>query len=243
MTGEPPRTAAGELADLTALLPGITTVDDAAEAVLTCARRCLDAEVAAVARHGSGGPVVLAQTSPGVTDLYALAPPGTFWEATGGREPGRAPVLTGTSTSTRTSTGLSRHLGARGVEAVASTVLTTTRGRPVTLDVFAATVERLVPHPPHVRLFLDFAGLVMTTLDRAEHLDAALESREVIAQAQGILRERFALTPAEGMSVLRRYSQQSHTKVRDVAREIVTQQSSPAPTTVPRHPDDTSCSV
>jgi len=242
VTAEPPRTAVTELADLSALLPGITTAHDAAEAVLACARRCLGAEVAGVARHGPGGAVVLAQTSPAVAELYALPPPGSFWEATGGRDPGQADVVTATAHGTDP-TGLCRHLEDHGIEVVASTVLTTTRGRPVTLDVFATTAEGLLPHPPHVRLFLDFAGLVLTSLDRVEHLDAALESREVIAQAQGILRERFALTPADGMRVLRRYSQQTHVKVRDVALEIVRQPPHAARTTVPRPQDGTSCAV
>jgi hypothetical protein len=199
MTVEPLHPELDEMSDLSALLPGITSVRDAAEVVVACARRCLDARVVGVARHGIGGPVVLAQTSPEVTDLYAAMTPPRCRTVTSGRTP-RSPL---------------------GVRVVLTTVLTTMSGRPVTLDVFARRADELATHPPHVRLFLDFAGLVMNSLDRAENLEAALESREVIAQAQGILRERFSLTPAQGMSALRRYSQQSHVKVRDVARAIV----------------------
>jgi hypothetical protein len=56
---------------------------------------------------------------------------------------------------------------------------------------------------------------------RAENLHAALSTREVIGQAQGILMERERLTPDQAFDILRRASQHLNRKLRDVAQELV----------------------
>ena len=54
-----------------------------------------------------------------------------------------------------------------------------------------------------------------------EHLQVALESRAVIDQAKGILVERFRLTAAQAFDALTRVSNQTNTKVRDLAVHLV----------------------
>ncbi|MHB1487791.1 MAG: GAF and ANTAR domain-containing protein [Acidimicrobiales bacterium] len=56
---------------------------------------------------------------------------------------------------------------------------------------------------------------------RAANLQAALQSREVIGQAQGILMERERITPAQAFDILRRASQHLNIKLRDVAQALV----------------------
>jgi len=68
-------------------------------------------------------------------------------------------------------------------------------------------------------------------------LEAALNSRSVIDQAIGILIGRHQLTGAEAFDLLRRQSQNSHRKLRDIATDLVTDASGAAPT--PGHPFDT----
>ncbi len=63
--------------------------------------------------------------------------------------------------------------------------------------------------------------LYEAAVGRAEHLQAALDSRGVIDQAKGILMERFKLTPDSAFQVLTRVSMESNTKVRDVAERFV----------------------
>jgi GAF domain-containing protein len=55
-----------------------------------------------------------------------------------------------------------------------------------------------------------------------EQLRAALPSREVIGEAKGILMERENCTGAEAFDMLRRASQRTNRKLRDLAVEIVT---------------------
>jgi hypothetical protein len=65
------------------------------------------------------------------------------------------------------------------------------------------------------------ALLHAAAVDRARHLQTALESRAVIDQAKGILVERFRLTPQQAFDALARVSNESNTKVRDVATRLV----------------------
>ena len=61
-------------------------------------------------------------------------------------------------------------------------------------------------------------------------LEEALNSRSVIDQALGILIGRHQLTAVEAFDLLRRQSQNSHRKIRDIATDLVTQTSGEPPT-------------
>ncbi|MDP5181973.1 ANTAR domain-containing protein [Blastococcus sp. BMG 814] len=63
--------------------------------------------------------------------------------------------------------------------------------------------------------------LYETAVERAEHLQAALEHRAVIDQAKGILMERQKLTADQAFQLLARVSMESNTKLRDVAARFV----------------------
>ena len=54
-----------------------------------------------------------------------------------------------------------------------------------------------------------------------EQLREALQSREMIGQAKGILMEREGCSPDEAFDILRRASQNSNKKLRDIATEVV----------------------
>ena len=63
--------------------------------------------------------------------------------------------------------------------------------------------------------------LYEAAVERAEHLQSALDSRAVIDQAKGILMERFRLSPDAAFQALTRVSMETNTKVRDVAVRFV----------------------
>jgi hypothetical protein len=56
---------------------------------------------------------------------------------------------------------------------------------------------------------------------RAENLHAALSTRELIGQAEGILMERERITADEAFDILRRASQHLNVKLREVAQNLV----------------------
>ncbi len=65
------------------------------------------------------------------------------------------------------------------------------------------------------------AHLYARVAEQAEHLQTALGSRAVIDQAKGILMERFRLTAAQAFDALARVSNETNTKLRDVAVRLV----------------------
>jgi GAF domain-containing protein len=62
---------------------------------------------------------------------------------------------------------------------------------------------------------------------RADNLNTALATREVIGQAQGILMERERISSAQAFDVLRRASQHLNRKLRDIAQDLVDTGQSP----------------
>jgi hypothetical protein len=56
---------------------------------------------------------------------------------------------------------------------------------------------------------------------RVVNLQAALATREMIGQAQGILIERERVTPDQAFDILRRASQHLNVKLRDIAQNLV----------------------
>ena len=64
------------------------------------------------------------------------------------------------------------------------------------------------------------AGLALRLAHRVVHLEDAMQTRDLIGQGQGIVMERFGLDAGQAMAFLRRQSQQSQVKLRDLARDL-----------------------
>ena len=65
------------------------------------------------------------------------------------------------------------------------------------------------------------AGIALRLARRLGHLEQALQTRDVIGQGQGIVMERYGLDSDHALSFLRRTSQASQVRVRDLAQELV----------------------
>jgi len=70
-------------------------------------------------------------------------------------------------------------------------------------------------------LFAAHAGGALGVSRQVTGLREALRSRHLIGVAQGMLIQRYGLTLDQSFSVLSRHSQESNTKLRDVAAQIV----------------------
>jgi transcriptional regulator with GAF, ATPase, and Fis domain len=64
-------------------------------------------------------------------------------------------------------------------------------------------------------------AVALVAAHRIEHLELALDTRTVIGQAEGILMERFDLSPDRAFEVLKRVSSHSNEKLHLVAQELV----------------------
>ena len=65
------------------------------------------------------------------------------------------------------------------------------------------------------------AEVYWRTYNLTEHLREALESRDVIGQAKGILMARRGVKPDEAFEALRKVSQHRNIKLRDIAEQVV----------------------
>ncbi|EFQ84789.1 ANTAR domain protein [Aeromicrobium marinum DSM 15272] len=65
------------------------------------------------------------------------------------------------------------------------------------------------------------AAAAISSLRTEEGLIAALDSRVIIGQAQGVLMERYSVDADRAFQILRRFSQSLNVKLRDVAARIV----------------------
>jgi AmiR/NasT family two-component response regulator len=84
-----------------------------------------------------------------------------------------------------------------------------------TANAFTAESEAMaVGYAAHV-------SLALSALDRESNLRRALESREVIGQAMGILMERHRITASQAFDVMVHASQRSNVKLRVIADELV----------------------
>jgi len=70
-------------------------------------------------------------------------------------------------------------------------------------------------------IFARHASIALATARREAHLEAAMDARHRVGLAQGILMERHSLTDEQAFELLRRFSQEHHIKLNEVARQII----------------------
>lgn len=70
-------------------------------------------------------------------------------------------------------------------------------------------------------------AVALAASENVEHLEMAITTRTVIGRAEGILMERFDLSPDQAFDVLRRVSQRRNVKLNLVAEELVRTRKTP----------------
>jgi transcriptional regulator with GAF, ATPase, and Fis domain len=90
------------------------------------------------------------------------------------------------------------------------------------LNLVSREVDAFDDESEHVALLFASHAAVSMSGERARgHLMAAVTTREVIGQAQGILMERFKITSEMAFQLLILASQDTNLKLRDIAEELV----------------------
>ncbi|MEU4745579.1 GAF and ANTAR domain-containing protein [Actinosynnema sp. NPDC023658] len=89
------------------------------------------------------------------------------------------------------------------------------------LNLYAPEVKAFDDESVHVGLlFAGHAAVALATAQEREHLAEAVETRDLIGQAKGILMERHKLTADEAFTLLVRASQRSNTRLRALAEQL-----------------------
>lgn len=89
-------------------------------------------------------------------------------------------------------------------------------------DAFEPDARRTATHfARQASIVMSNAATLIDAEAEREHLKQALATRDTIGQAKGILMVRQRIGPDEAFDVLRRASQRTNRKLRDIAQEIV----------------------
>ncbi|MBV9513393.1 MAG: GAF and ANTAR domain-containing protein [Mycobacteriaceae bacterium] len=76
-------------------------------------------------------------------------------------------------------------------------------------------------------IFATHTALAWNLMNRERQFRSALSSRDVIGQAKGILMERFSIDAVAAFELLRQLSQESNTKLADVAANLIASEHQP----------------
>lgn len=82
-------------------------------------------------------------------------------------------------------------------------------------------------------IFAAHAAVALSSARKEQQLEEALQSRDVIGQAKGILMARKGMTPDQAFETLRTASQRLNVKLREVADRVVTKSGEAAGTDTP----------
>ena len=118
--------------------------------------------------------------------------------------------------------GWARDVAAAGYRSVQLMALPPLTHRTLALHAWARRPAAFDPEDlGHVVDIMRLGSLMIAQLERVENLAAALRSRSLIAQAQGLFMERYSIGSEEAMAYLRRLSQDQQVKIRDLAQAVV----------------------
>ncbi len=171
--------------------------------------------------HGRGRIETAAATDPAARELEAVqveAGTGPDLEVLGADD---SIVVHDTRTDERWAAWaeLAARLGVRSLLAVRLHTRDTTVG---TLNLYAGEPGAFDDDDVAVaHIFARHAAVALASARNLQNLWEAVDARKAVGQAQGILMERYQLTPDQAMAVLLRYSQDGNLKLRVVAEQLI----------------------
>lgn len=115
-----------------------------------------------------------------------------------------------------------------GIRSVLSVQLGTPSARVGALNMYAGVPGRFdVDDQAVAHVLARHAAVAVAGSLQVANLWQAIDARKLIGQAQGVLMERFDLDADQAFAVLRCYSQDTNTKLRDVAQRLIDTRSLP----------------
>ncbi|MEU8227132.1 ANTAR domain-containing protein [Kribbella sp. NPDC048915] len=109
-----------------------------------------------------------------------------------------------------------------GVHSVLDVPLWAGGGTVGVLGLYSRTANAFGPDEEAIAYILArHAAVAVATARREQDLTVRVDARKLVGQAMGILMERYNLTDDQAFEVLRRYSQDTNTKLREVAQQLI----------------------
>jgi GAF domain-containing protein len=200
-------------------------VEETVDAVVQFALQALSCTYAGVALYTRGSRAeIAAVTDPVVADVFELqisSDNGPL--VTAMRE--RATVLIRDTGAEDRWPEWAAKVAALGVRSVLDVPLTTGDGARQTVgvlglyspepDAFSADDEAIA------HILARHASVAVASARHEETMAQAVDARKLVGQAMGILMERFDVDGDRAFAILKRYSQDTNTKLRDVAQQLI----------------------
>ncbi len=122
----------------------------------------------------------------------------------------------------------SKQVAAAGVRSMVGTRLYTTRATIGSLNFYDPEPGRFDEADVDIaHMLARHAAVAMDAARGSEQLWRAIDARNLVGQAQGILMERFGVDAEQAFAVLRRYSQDNNLRLHDVAAKLIATRSLP----------------
>jgi GAF domain-containing protein len=196
-------------------------VEETVQAVVDFALQALNCSHAGVALATRGRPEVPAVTDPVVEEIYR-------WQMAGGKGPlvesmrdHSTVLIRDTATDTRWPDWSAKVLSL-GVHSVLDVPLTTGASTVGVLGLYSVLPDAFDADDEAIAAILArHASVAVASARKEESLARAVDARKLIGQAMGILMERYDVDGDRAFAILKRYSQDTNTKLRDVAQQLI----------------------
>jgi GAF domain-containing protein len=200
-------------------------VEETVDAVVQFALQALNCTYAGVALYTRGSRAeIAAVTDPVVADVYLLqidSESGPL--VTTMRE--RTTVLIRDTTTDDRWPEWAAKVAALGVRSVLDVPLATGDGPRRTVGVlglYSPDPDAFSPDDEAIaHILARHASVALASARHEETMAQAVDARKLVGQAMGILMERFDVDGDRAFAILKRYSQDTNTKLRDVAQHLI----------------------
>ena len=200
-------------------------VEETIEAVVQFALQALSCTYAGVALYARGSrPEVAAVTDPVVADVYDLQLSSQTGPLVTALQEKTTVLIRDTTSDDRWPEWAAK-VAALGVRSVLDVPLVTGAGAHQTVgvlglyspaaDAFDADDEAIA------HILARHASVAVASARHEETMAQAVDARKLVGQAMGILMERFDVDGDRAFAILKRYSQDNNTKLRDVAQHLI----------------------
>ena len=202
-------------------LHGAGGLEETVDATVEFALQALDCSHAGIAVLDRGRPQVPAATDPLVCEIFHHAMAAGRGPLVEAMRTGQNVLIRDTATDGRWPEWAAevRELGVRAVLDVPLTTVTGTVGM---LGLYSTEPDAFGPDDIAVaHILARHASVAVASARHEANLAEAVDARKLVGQAMGILMERFDLDSDRAFALLRRYSQNTNTKLRDVAQQLI----------------------
>ena len=218
-------TSADAFAHLAIELHDAPGVEETIDAVVQFALQALSCTYAGVALYArSSQPEVVAVTDPVVADVYNLQINSQNGPLVTALRDRTTILIRDTLTDDRWPDWAEKVAGL-GVRSVLDVPLATgheTRSTVGVLGLYSATPDAFSEDDEAIaHILARHASVAVASARHEETMSQAVDARKLVGQAMGILMERFDVDGDRAFAILKRYSQDTNTKLRDVAQQLI----------------------